>query len=134
MDKRKDIARFLGYINGYMSKLCPETFNVLKDIPYYWLLMSRKDLSTMANLFQYQKMPDLFVGTKYLKENMLNIFLKEINSDRRNDDYDVFHELSELQKEAISAAICSDVQNQDLNIDNVFATGNPYLVLYNTHP
>jgi hypothetical protein len=128
MDKREDITRFLAYIDGYMSKLCPQTFSVLKDIPYYWLLMSKQDLAQMALIFQGQNIPNHFHGTSYLKEMMLKIFLKEINSDRHD------HELSQRQKEAISEAIYLDVQYQNLIFDNIFSTGNPYLVLYNTHP
>jgi hypothetical protein len=128
MDKSEAIARFLAYIDGYMSKLCPQTFNVLKDIPYYWLLMSKQDLAQMALIFQGQNIPNHFHGTSYLKEMMLKIFLKEINSDRHD------HELSQRQKEAISEAIYMDVQHQNLDFDNIFYTGNPYLVLYNTHP
>jgi hypothetical protein len=128
MDKREDVTQFLSNINGYMSILCRQTFSVLKDIPYYWLLMSKQDLSTMALLFVEQNIPRYFHGTNYLKEMILKIFLKEINSDRHD------HELSQLQKDAISEAIFRDAQDQNLNFDNIFSTGNPYLVLYNTHP
>jgi hypothetical protein len=128
LDKREDIKRFLSYINGYMSKLCPQTFSVLKDIPYYWLLMSKQDLSTMAFCFEDQNIPDRFHGTSHLKEMMLKIFLNEINSDRHD------HELTPQKKEAISEAIYADVEYQHLNLDNVFTNSNPYLVLYNTHP
>lgn len=128
MDKRKDITRFLTYINGYMSVLCPETFNVLKDIPYYWLLMSKQDLAHMALIFQEQNIPDDFHGSPYLKEMTLKIYFKEINSDRHD------HELSQRQKEAISQAIYMDVQSQNLDFDSLFSAANPYLVLYKTHP
>ena len=128
MDKRKDITRFLHYKAGYISKLCPQTFSVLKDIPYYWLLMSKQDLSTMAFCFEDQNIPDRFHGTSHLKEMILKIFLNEINSDRHD------HELTPQKKEAISEAIFRDVQGQNLNFDNIFTNSNPYLVLYNTHP
>ena len=128
MDTRKDITRFLSYINGYMSKLCPQTFKVLKDIPYYWLLMSKEDLSTMAFVFENQNIPDHFHGTGYLKEMMLKIFLNEIKSDRHD------HELTQQKKDAILEAILTDVQEQNLIFENIFTNSNPYLVLYNTHP
>lgn len=127
LDKREDIKRFLKNIDVYMRKLCPRTFDVLKHIPYYWLLMSKQDLSTMA-LFLQNERPETFVGTPYLKESMLKIFLREIHSGSCD------HELIQRQKEAISEAIYADVEYQHLNLDNIFSTGNPYLVLYNKHP
>jgi hypothetical protein len=79
-------------------------------------------------LFLQNERPETFVGTPYLKESMLKIFLREIHS----GSYD--HELNQQQKEAISEAIYADVEYQHLNLDNIFSTGNPYLVLYNKHP
>jgi len=135
MDEIKNITRFLYYINGYMSKLCPQTFSVLKDIPYYWLLLSKADLSTMAFWFQDQNIPDSFHGTNHLKEMILKIFLNEINSDRHD------HELTQKEKDGISEAILNDAAEQDLNFDHIILNfgdintkSNPYLVLYNTHP
>lgn len=124
----QEIDKFLNLINGYMSKLCPQTFSVLTQIPSYWSLLSYEDLSQLAYYFNFQELPYEFLGTREIKETILKIFLKEINSDRHD------HELSQGQKDAISEAIFRDVQGQNLNFDNIFTNSNPYLVLYNTHP
>jgi hypothetical protein len=130
MDENADLAQFLPNIDRYMHKLCPQTFNVLKTIPDYWLLISKQELSEMAITFKYQVSPDLFIGTNYLKEKYLKMFLDQINSGNHD------HELSREDKEAISVAIYTDVEQQSLNIDHVlgFSTSNPYLVWYTTHP
>jgi hypothetical protein len=116
-------------VDDRIRKSCPKTSAIFKKYPHFWLSIPVEKSFEILSMLKAELRPLKYGPIKrprYFEENMLKILHTEVTF--KSDD--------EKLKKDLETAIYTDVEQQHLNLDHVLgvSTGNPYIVLYNTHP